>query len=72
MKLDLMFLNDAQLKALGGHDIKAAMDDVREVLILHVQKKVNSPSKVVLRWGTTVEDENLYGRSVTGRLSAEF
>ena len=62
MKLDLMFLNDAQLKALGGHDIKAAIDDVREVLTLHVQKKVNSPSKVVLRWGTTVEDENLYGR----------
>ena len=65
MKLDLMFLNDAQLKALGGHDIKAAIDDVREVLTLHVQKKVNSPSKVVLRWGTTVEDENLYGRCNT-------
>ncbi len=62
MKLDLMFLNDAQLRALGGYDIRAAIDDVREVLTLHVQHKVNSPSKVVLRWGTTVEDENRYGR----------
>ena len=62
MKLDLMFLNDAQLRALGGHDIRAAIEDVREVLTLHVQHQVNSPSKVVLRWGTTVEDENRYGR----------
>ena len=62
MKLDLMFLNDAQLRALGGHDIRAAIEDVRKVLTLHVQHQVNSPSKVVLRWGTTVEDENRYGR----------
>ena len=62
MKLDLMFLNDAQLRALGAYDIRAAIEDVRKVLTLHIRHKVNSPSKVVLRWGTTLEDENLYGR----------
>ncbi|MCK9506447.1 MAG: hypothetical protein M0Q95_19980 [Porticoccaceae bacterium] len=49
MKLDLLFLNDAHLRSLGGMNLPEVMEDVRQVLILHVQKQINSPSKVVLR-----------------------
>ncbi|MFA6716377.1 MAG: ornithine cyclodeaminase family protein [Victivallales bacterium] len=59
---NILFINNKQVAELGGADIRQVIEDVKSLLQLHVEKKVNSPAKAVLKWGTTVEDENSFGR----------
>lgn len=42
--------------------MKAAMDDVSKAYALFATDDVIAPGKCVLRWGKTVEDENVMGR----------
>ena len=62
MGVNILFLNDKAMRAAGVYDMEAAMRDVEQVYILNAKGEVNNPGKCVLRWGKTVEDENVMGR----------
>ena len=62
MSVDILFLNNKAMEAAGVCDMKAAIEDVKYAYILNKTADVINPGKCVLRWGKTVEDENVLGR----------
>ena len=62
MQADLLFLNNRAMSAAGVEDMQAAIADVRQVYALEQKGENINPGKCVLRWGKTVEDENVLGR----------
>ncbi len=71
---NLLFLNNKAMEALGVSDMKAAIHDVERAYILTQEGDVISPGKCVLRWGRTVEDENVLGRinAMPGYIGGEY
>ena len=61
-KVDILFLNNKAIDELGGASMKDVISDVEQVYTLVEQGDVISPGKCVVRWGKTVEDENVLGR----------
>lgn len=61
MRHDILFLSDKQINSLVGN-LKEVMHDVEQALSLQDKGEVISPDKAVMRWGSTPEDENVYGR----------
>ena len=61
-KVDILFLNNKAINELGGASMKDVISDVEQVYTLVEQGDVISPGKCVVRWGKTVEDENVLGR----------
>ena len=61
-KVDVVFLNNKAMEDAGVLDMQKAMEDVEQAYILNCQGDVINPGKCVLRWGKTVEDENVLGR----------
>lgn len=59
---NLLFLNNQDIKKLGGEDMELAIKDVENAYSLIEKKDAIAPMKCVLRWGDTPEDENKYGR----------
>jgi ornithine cyclodeaminase len=54
--------------------MKAVMRDVEQVYLLNHKGDVINPGKCVLRWGKTVEDENVMGRinAMPGYIGGEY
>ena len=61
-KAEVLFLNNKAMERLGVGDMLAAIADVEQVYRLNDSGDVIAPGKCVLRWGQTVEDENVLGR----------
>ena len=74
MTHELLFLNNKDMEKLGVNDMKAAIHDVKRAYILTEQGDVLVPGKCVMRWGTTPEDENVYGRinAMPGMIGGEY
>ena len=74
MNADLLFMNNKTMEAVGVLDMRAAMHDVERVYVLNAEGDVINPGKCVLRWGKTVEDENVMGRinAMPGFIGGEY
>lgn len=74
MSVELLFLNNKVMNETGATDMKAVMRDVEQVYILNQEGDVINPGKCVLRWGKTVEDENVMGRinAMPGYIGGEY
>ena len=62
MSVSILFLNDKEINSLVADDMREVIHDIERVLSLHDNGDVISTDKAVLRWGSTPEDENVYGR----------
>ncbi len=62
MTNDILFLNNKAMDEVGVNDMHKAIEDVKNAYLLNKSGDVINPGKCVLRWGQTVEDENLLGR----------
>ena len=62
------------MEAVGAGDMQAVMHDVERAYILTEKGDVLAPGKCVMRWGSTPEDENLYGRinAMPGMIGGEY
>lgn len=74
MSVELLFLNNKVMDEAGAADMKAVMRDVERVYVLNQEGDVINPGKCVLRWGKTVEDENVMGRinAMPGYIGGEY
>lgn len=74
MSVDILFLNNKAMDELGTADMPAVMHDVERVYMLNQQGDVIAPGKCVMRWGQTVEDENVLGRinAMPGYIGGEY
>ena len=73
-KADILFLNNKAMRELGVSDMKSVIKDVEQVYILNQKGDVISPGKCVMRWGNTIEDENVLGRinAMPGYIGGEY
>ena len=73
-KADILFLNNKAMDELGVSDMKAVINDVERVYMLTQEGDVITPGKCVMRWGSTVEDENVLGRinAMPGYIGGEY
>ena len=73
-KAEILFLNNKAMDELGAASMVEVMDDVEKVYALNYKGDVISPGKCVLRWGQTVEDENVLGRinAMPGYIGGEY
>lgn len=62
MEANVLFLNNKAMECAGVQDMQAAIRDVEQAYILNRTGDVINPGKCVLRWGNSVEDENVLGR----------
>ena len=62
MNVELLFLSNKDMSAAGVEDMTLALEDVKQVYMLNKTGDIINPGKCVLRWGQTVEDENVMGR----------
>ena len=62
MSVNLLFLNNKAMDAAGVNQMELAIEDAKEAYKLDKVGDVINPGKCVLRWGKTVEDENVLGR----------
>ena len=62
MEHNIIFLNNKAMEKTGVLDMHAAIEDVKNAYTLNQKQDVINPGKCVLRWGKTVEDENVLGR----------
>lgn len=74
MNVDILFLNNKAMEAVGVNDMNAAIQDVERAYVLNQTEDVINPGKCVLRWGKTVEDENVMGRinAMPGYVGGEY
>jgi len=73
-KAEILFLNNKAMDELGASDMKAVIRDVEQVYVLTQLGDVIAPGKCVMRWGNTVEDENVLGRinAMPGYIGGEY
>lgn len=73
-KADILFLNNKAMEACGVLDMEAAVRDVKNTYILTRKGDVILPGKLVTRWGSTPEDENVLGRinAMPGYIGGEY
>lgn len=69
----LLFLNQEDIRKLGGDDIALAVDTMEKVFSLHQKEDYVLPNKTVLRWGD-METESTRGRinSMPGYIGGDF
>ena len=61
MEANVLFLNNKAMECAGVQDMQAAIRDVEQAYVLNRTGDVINPGKCVLRWGNSVEDENVLG-----------
>jgi len=61
MSHEILFLSDKQINTLVG-SMADVIEDIEQVLSLLDNGDAMSTDKAVMKWGTTPEDENTYGR----------
>ena len=73
-KAEIVFLNNREMDELGVTSMFDIINDVEKVYELNCKGDVISPGKCVLRWGQTVEDENVLGRinAMPGYIGGEY
>ena len=73
-KAEILFLNNKAMDELGAADMQAVIRDVENVYTLTQAGDVIAPGKCVMRWGETVEDENVLGRinAMPGYIGGEY
>ena len=62
MSVNILFLNNKAMESAGVGNMEQAIADVKQAYMLDKTGDVINPGKCVLRWGKTVEDENVLGR----------
>lgn len=74
MNHNIIFLNNKAMVDLGVLDMKLSIKDVENAYVLNCKGEVISPGKCVVRWGKTVEDENILGRinAMPGYIGGEY
>lgn len=74
MNHNILFLNNKTMYDVGVSDMAATILDVKQAYILNQRHDVINPGKCVLRWGKTVEDENVLGRinAMPGYVGGEY
>ena len=74
MKESILFLNNQEIKDLGGEDMQAVLHDCQRAYVLMEEGDVLAPTKCVMRWGKTPEDENVLGRinAMPGYIGGEY
>ena len=74
MNVDILFLNNKAMEEAGVNDMATAIEDVKRTYLLNKSEEVINPGKCVLRWGKTVEDENVLGRinAMPGYIGGEY
>lgn len=74
MKHDILFLNDKLVNSLAADSMKEVIHDVERALSLLDSGDALNPEKSVMRWGTTMEEENTLGRinAMAGFLGGEY
>ena len=74
MNVNILFLNNKAMLDAGVKDMTAAIRDVEQAYVLNRAGDVINPGKCVLRWGKTVEDENVLGRinAMPGYVGGEY
>ena len=74
MNVDILFLNNKAMQAAGVTDMARVIRDVEQVYMLNASGDVIAPGKCVMRWGKTVEDENVMGRinAMPGYVGGEY
>ncbi len=74
MSWDILFLNNVMMDELGVSSMKDVINDVERVYSLVQKGDVIAPGKCVMRWGETVEDENVLGRinAMPGYIGGEY
>lgn len=73
-KAEVLFLNNKAMDELGASSMKDVINDVERVYVLNQEGDVIAPGKCVMRWGETVEDENILGRinAMPGYIGGEY
>lgn len=73
-RLDLLYLNRDEVKALGGEDMKLAVDDMEKLLVLRDRGDVRVPDKVSMNFGKTIAEEKVKGRinSMPGYVGGDY
>lgn len=74
MNAEILFLNNKAMEEIGVLDMDATIRDVKTTYVLNHKGDVINPGKCVLRWGKTVEDENVMGRinAMPGYIGGEY
>lgn len=74
MKADMLLLSNKVMREVGVNQMENAIKDVKQVYLLNKKEDVINPGKCVLRWGKTVEDENVLGRinAMPGYVGGEY
>ncbi len=74
MNHNIIMLSNKAMEKVGVLDMNAAIKDVKNAYILNHKGDVINPGKCVLRWGKTVEDENVLGRinAMPGYIGGEY
>ena len=74
MSVEILFLNDREMSELGAGDMNAVIHDVERAYVLTERGDVLVPGKCVMRWGSTPEDENVFGRinAMPGYIGGEY
>ena len=70
----VLFLSDKQVNSLAADSMPDVIHDMERVLTLYAEGDCIVPDKAVMRWGSTPEDENTYGRinAMGGYLGGEY
>ena len=73
-QVNVLFLNNQDMSALGAGDMPSVIHDVERAYALVEQGDVIVPGKLAMRWGKTAEDENVYGRinAMPGYIGGEY
>jgi len=73
-KVEVLFLNNKAMSENGVSDMAEVIHDVERVYTLTQEGDVIAPGKCVMRWGQTVEDENVLGRinAMPGYIGGEY
>jgi len=73
-KVDVLLLNNKDMEMLGANDMEAAIHDVERAYIITEEGNALTPGKCVMRWGSTLEDENQLGRinAMPGYIGGEY
>ncbi len=62
MEHNIIMLSNKAMEKAGVLNMQAAITDIKNAYTLNHKHDVINPGKCVLRWGQTVEDENVLGR----------
>ena len=74
MSVEVLFLNNQDMRELGCADMNAVIHDVERAYSLFESGDVITPGKVVMRFGDSPEAENVYGRinCMPGYIGGEY